>query len=605
MKINFYKWLAASILITLVSWLALNAMSYRPAAFDGGAYVAYTESLINDGDFNIINNIKPEMGWMISGTQNYPDMHDQGVSLLWVPFAIFAKIPEKMGFTQMQTSRGNEPWILACILIASIFLFLYGQKILIQTIRPGTLGEKFIFYSFVVATPLLFYVFLDFTSADIAAFFISCICLFLGFNFKLEKKSHFATWGALFSLARIIKISFVFWLPFFLVVLILNAKNLTRKRALSGILFFIIGIAFVLLLKSANDYLQFGYLTLANGYDYDYLFSHSDYLHNLYKNIFGVFGVFHSAQWLILSFACWCWLLWINKKNSRFFVIVLSLGLGTLAKFLYESTGLSDGEAQYGYRRYINDIPFCLFFIITTLQSLRARINMSRLVVTAYALILVYALVYFFWHRLIDQYHYSAFGAYSIWELNGIFKTFLKFLFEIKTWILQPRLYSTLPLLFVLSLIFSSLLFIKENFVNMTVNFIKMLVIFYFLATALNVTLNKKNSEEMRKFGFLENKVVSHSELVFLYDEILSDLGRTILIAKYNRDEISFKTSSERLISYLNYLPDLVVKDPLNFSVNLRNGILRKTYQDPNMEVTNLLDYNAQSYFNRTYQETN
>ncbi|MDD4895049.1 MAG: hypothetical protein PHW54_07050, partial [Candidatus Omnitrophica bacterium] len=59
---------------------------------DEPIYYAYTASIVDDGDFNIINQINlNQSNSYISKTNNLPDFHSYGAVVLWAPFYAYAK----------------------------------------------------------------------------------------------------------------------------------------------------------------------------------------------------------------------------------------------------------------------------------------------------------------------------------------------------------------------------------------------------------------------------------------------------------------------------------------------------------------------------------
>lgn len=605
LKRNFFlKYMLFSILISATVWIALNLMSYRSSAFDGGAYIAYSKSILNDGDFNIINNISPEMGWLVSSRYNYPDMHDHGVSVYWLPFMSFAKIPESFGSVQTPTHYGQEQWSHIAVLIASVFLTLIAFKVLREMLQLKSKLEHFIFWSLILASPIWYYSLVEYSAADIASLFLASLCVYIAYSVKIEKISDYFMWGLLFGLGRVTKISFLFFIFFFVCVAIFNLNKIKNQNRAPLVLAFLAGAVSLFAIKLLNDYLQFGYFTLLTGYAYDYLFAKPDMLEKLNRNIFGPFGLFHQAPWLFVIILCNLFLLFKLKKDQIIFWILLSLQLGIFVKMGYELTSISDSESEYGYRRYIIDIPFCATALIAfcrhILEGKKNFVKKSFLLV--WLALLFYAMVYYVWFRLLDQKFQSAFGVYKIWSFTEVFQNIILIVKD-GAWALQQKSYYA-SLLFIVPvvLVFSALLFI-ENLQKSLKCTALVLVVFYAAISGLNLYKNQSNVESMKSAGVLKGKVVSHNELVFLYDEIVSDFGMAIVIAKYNKDEKNFMSINAMLKSYLAQLPALIDYDPIGFAQDLKMLKLRNTYQNPRLDVQSLLDYNSETYFDKAFKD--
>ena len=59
---------------------------------DEPVYFAYTESLVKDGDLNLVNQVYNDYGRFITATGNMPDFHDHAGVSLWAPFFIYGRV---------------------------------------------------------------------------------------------------------------------------------------------------------------------------------------------------------------------------------------------------------------------------------------------------------------------------------------------------------------------------------------------------------------------------------------------------------------------------------------------------------------------------------
>lgn len=582
-------------LLIIFLFISYNTLSYRENAFDNGAYVAYSTSVVKDFDFNIFNNRSKEIDWVVSPTLNSPDMHDHGISLLWVPALIIARFFEMTGVSKIPSSRGVESVYTLFIFFASVLIFALSIKLIQKYIVELHTLQQTIILLFCFSTPLLFYTFIEFTSADIGCFFISLLIIIAAIKDSDKTPFKFFSWGVLLGISRVFKISFIFYLP---LMLYLSYRALSKRKYRDS-LFILSGFLLPIIFKNINDHIQFGQFSFFTGYDYDFYYQSSDFFASLVKNIFGPFGVIHQAPWVIFILIVGLVTLF-NKgvsRDSKSLVFLICFAI--ISKFIYEVYTVSDAETEFGFRRYLLDVPFCIMILKIFFSEVGLSPQFHKFIFSTAACLFFYNILYFLWFRYIDQYNLSAFGIYKIYEYTPVLSEIRHYTFDIIHWLTDTRLFITLSLISVFS---GGLWYFYPRFKNYSFSFYSIyFLLSYALITSLNMVFNPINVSQYSHENKYATTVIGNSFSIYLYDEIISELVRNLLIAKYNRNFDEFLISRDRLIAFAKNLNLSAVYDPIGFNKLIDSGHFKNTTFYKNVDVDNLLIFNSKTFYNTAF----
>ena len=562
------------LLMSVVAWLCFNTYDiYKAEIWEQGVYFAYTKSLLLQGDFNTLKFVPPPNGWIASTTMNYPDYHDHGVALLWLPVVVFSFLAKAIGIDSFHGTRtmleSESLSFSLSVFAAQVILFVWTLGILYYFCRPLLKSKlsKFIFWTFPFFTPVAYYTFIEYGNADIAAFFMASLLLYVGERKKFERVKDYFFWGMLLSIARVIKISFLFWIPYGLFIL---GKNLfqesdPRQRKL-GVGAFAAAVLSVFGLNAINTYLEFGFFSFLTGNDYDSEFSPLSLFDSIWKNIFGPFGLIHQAPWLLAVLLSWLYSLRQSLTVHRDRTLFLSqfiLGFGVIAKFIYLSTSIFESQYEFGFRQFINDIPAAIWVVIYATFYLNKNFKNSKyFIFPIQAILLGWAAYYLGWFMDINYRFSIDTGIFGIFKIGTIGDPILgwKSFLNLQKMMRMPLGQSVIVVcfLFFLFLIFS-FEFSEIRFQKIRRNVPWLLFVGYLVATILNCKNNSINASELIRSHKFDKVVVANGMRMFMYDEIARGqfpLSMEMAKALHNRGEFDYLAGQLKV--YLSKAPEQI-----------------------------------------------
>ena len=241
-------------------------------------YTHYTASLIEDFDFNVVNQIPEKEAWLLTPTFNYPDMHSNGVSLLWAPFFLISKWithpnsnPEKLRIFLLAQAIANVFFGLLSLCLMGVLLRKYYSASIVR----ATL------ILFLFCTPFLWYLLIQPENADITALFLSTCLLTLYSQRTKFVPSYFSfLFGLSLFLCVAVKGDLIFWIPLFAHFLY-ERRNLATKKLLLSVFAFVGGSSINLFLIGTNEKIRYGYE------NYGYLDTITPQIYLLWENLFG------------------------------------------------------------------------------------------------------------------------------------------------------------------------------------------------------------------------------------------------------------------------------------------------------------------------------
>src|SRR3972149_2206615 len=146
------------LLITFVGTIFLRTVFVGP---EYELYISYAESIIGDRDLNIANQLmfydfhRPVL---LSETLNFPDFHNNGGVVIWVPFLLVGKLFQSTGLLPVFAKFDHVHFFLSLstLVCGVLSLFLIYRTALLFT--GGSARSSFISVIAVYfGTPYLFY----------------------------------------------------------------------------------------------------------------------------------------------------------------------------------------------------------------------------------------------------------------------------------------------------------------------------------------------------------------------------------------------------------------------------------------------------------------
>lgn len=582
--IPFLSWL---LVVNLGFTFAVNALT-GPPMFEEGVYVAYARSLVEDQDLNIINNVSPAMRWLASPTYNLPDMHSHGIALVWLPFEIYSHILTKLGFAWINTGHGPEPIDLAAIAVASMLLFGLGFTLLerlMTLINPG-LGRRWgPLAGLAFGTPAFYYSFVEYTGTEALLLLIGCIFFIALLSDHSWKKNDFAFLGTAAGICFIFKHPLCFYLPIFLV------PWFESKRRVEMAFYFIFGLTAALVPYLANQWLEFGKINFLSGnlYQADPV---NLFRYNIgWRMFFGPNGFFVTTPLFAVLIPGLFKAFRSSSARPKLKWVMGLFAISCFAKIIYELVTFSDPPTEFGMRHYMADVALIAASLALLIQPLEMRFR--KFGAALLSLIVGWGLVYFLWFLEVDQRKPSQVGARFVDSVQFLASSSTELAARISI-AGSSEFLLTLMLFLPVTAAAAYLLMNRIIFLNWSsIHWRKITLttlLLYYVITVLNLTNNREHVVEMQRQGLFRRTVVGKGFNAYLYDEYLSEMGRSLEIDKLHANWASFQSRRDQLFNYLTQVRSEIEFDPIGFSDALARHQMRDTSYDPNLNVNATID---------------
>jgi hypothetical protein len=593
--------------------LGLNLHIHVSESYESGAYVSYMKSVVDDGDLNIINNISPGLGWIISKNYNFPDMHDHGSSLLWAPLYAFASILDKivkLSPIYLQGSPIPVSFDIVVVFIMNAFFGLLGLKIIRHLVtRTFSLTPPLWSMALIIfGTGFFNFLMYQFSSADISFFFYaSLVTYFMSFIDNQWKSIDYFLLGSLFAFGSVIKITFPLLIPVYFYFYFAN-KKITFFDFLKNNFVFLIGMSAIHFLKEVNNLIKFGFNNLDQGYSYAYSFENllSPIPHTRpFLGPAGLFTVSPISFFASLAFFVFLYVLIKRKfKVSKEIVFFLAAGLSIMAKHYLSLTAIFDGYAGFGFRQYMVD-TIVIYLLIAIIYNKRFEYKkIYRISLLIFFLCLIWTIVENLWWLEVTTYRHPSFNAYFIQDYSLILKQLNRMLENLLALFNNSPSHLFKNIYYIFLLIIPVWIWTNSNYfflhgnpekIKIFFKYTSISIIFFYLSiTAMNFYFNPKNVATMKAQNYFSQKVMGNGKEIFLYDEYISSITYAMEIAKYNKDPEWFEYQKKILVRLLNLTKTQIIKDPINFKTHLEIGNLKNLEVDyHSQDFNNILDYNS------------
>lgn len=359
-------------------------------------YPAYLDSIVVDGDMNLIDNvttIDPTQpcsevfrGQQVTKTYNFADFHNNGSMILWMPSYIYGQglaILNNLMLSGCQTSdQANQ--ILLCSLSYCNMAMGFLACLMIFIITSGFFPPNSAFWSTILifwGTPAFFYSLVENGNANIPAMFMSVILL-LATPTGLTRKDWRPAFllGLLFAVCVAVKIDL--WFQIFMIFATAVLFWFNGNLRPLNVVYIVFGYLLGGIPRIINDYVKFGdfhsgevgIINLRNSY-------HLQQLISPYR------GFLTSSPILFICLAGLLILIWtvIKKPDLRNLIhnpslaaqriiLVMSIWLG--GKLFIIGFRFAWGGGTFGARQLLTELPYfvlLLNFLIYQNQSLKNR----------------------------------------------------------------------------------------------------------------------------------------------------------------------------------------------------------------------------------------
>ncbi|MBT3585370.1 MAG: hypothetical protein HN509_10730 [Halobacteriovoraceae bacterium] len=550
---------------------------------ENSVFGQYVESMLEDGDFNISNQVSSKRRWVVTKTYNHPDVHDNGLAVFWLPFFGYTKVLKSFS---LPTSLGQARGYTLAQVIANLF---YGLLTLIllskimQTFLQKKDSTKTLFF-LSLGTPFIWYLIFHPFSSDITLSTLGALWfLFLIINIKNGSPLRWFLFGLLSATFFAAKISAVFFLTGLGSLLFLKRKSSLKELIKKALLPFGLGFTIILTALLINEWIKYGFVS----YGYFALLNYDYYL--LGETLWGPSGYLYVSPILILPIFglllnCYRFKLGDEQK------IMVFLGLSFVVKTLLESLTFN-GNNELGARHLIVDHTVICLLSLSFYNYLVEKFDkMGNLIGNIFSLFAItWMLIISLFYLSSNQKEHYSWGMSYLSELSSIvpyfhllryrfYEIFLQFGIGIK------QLLPYFPLLLAASTALL-LIFKKEGiFSEKTAKWLNLLSIssagLYLIFTVTNFLQNPVNVEKQRKLGLYQNSIVASGMEMYQFDENNTQMLKTIKYAKLKGNSQIEKEVTQILKIYRSKAVGQIVLDPAQLKNGLLDGSLSNTIID-------------------------
>lgn len=545
--------------ICLIGLFAIALFFQEKYTFEDGAYTRFTKSIIEDGDFNLINQTHDEkQNWLATQTGSHPNYEHSAISVYLFPFILFQKIY-------------SIDLSVSAHILATIFYLMLGLILLNKLLdHLGINHSRASIVIMALSTPFLWFSLFSSTSSNIFSLVYSIVVFSLVLLTDKKSSRIYFFLGFATTLGIAIRIQ-----QFWIIALALYLFSEDKDRNIKKALLFFSGAIIPLALFICNLYLRSGN------------FSHP---HNIYTR-WTHLGEFWNTT---LPFALWgpngyltlspiYLIIFLGTgvlliKRTQYRKLLLFMALPPLALFVYYSTLWPLMDSLTGRHQLDYFLIYALMIGVLLDQAKDHRLYYKGL----WLLILASMIWNFRTHLAyyyVDntnwqdwQFYYFVHPKYLNEQLVGAWNL-------INTqWNFQALLYF-IPLIVPLSFITLRVASLTRKDVTKFCRlFLTWGLTFYFIFTHLSITNTPRNVESYRKQKVYESKVITSGDAATFYDDFIETHHRALRWHLGQNDCQTVQRLIEIKDHFLATVKAGITYDPINFVSDLDKGILRRSY---------------------------
>jgi hypothetical protein len=357
-----------------------------PVGFKGPdypIYPAYLDSIVVDGDLNVINNVTetaPDQtcaeafrAQRVTKSYNFADFHNTGSTILWMPFYLYGQglaVLNNMYFSGSEVPEQADHILLCSLSFCNMTLGFLACLITFIT-AANFFSPRTAFWSTILifwGTPAFFYTLIENGNANIPAMFMSVVLLIAtptGLSGKHWQPA-FLT-GLLFALCVAIKIDL--WFQIFMMIATIIFLHFNGTLRPLNLLYLLLGYLIGEVPRVMNDYIKFGgfhsgeagIINLRNSY-------HLQQLISPYQ------GFFSSSPILFLCLLGLPLMIWVllrkSTRQSLLYApdhaiqrIILAMTIWLGAKLFIIGFRFAWGGGTFGARQLLTELPYFVLLL--------------------------------------------------------------------------------------------------------------------------------------------------------------------------------------------------------------------------------------------------
>lgn len=497
------------IFIGLFCFLSLSLILKGGSQFyEASVYIDYLRSFLSDYDFNLINQVPKEMGWIVSSTYYFPDFHPETQT----PFLAFFYFFERL---TSHFAHISDKYLLSALSL-NFFIIFVSIKLCGELTKEffGVKDEK-MFISLFLSSTLLYFCFFTSTVSD--SFSIPVLFYLLLHYKRFQKLNSFSNplifgivLGFFFGLKSIyIPISL------YLLIRVICTKKFEQKALVA------FGIFIPVLLKAGNSKVKFDSFFMEPNSGARVLFDYS--FEHLYRKItigfFGPDGFFLLNPVLLIGLILTLKMfydLYKAKKIDSFDTMAFIVWLGVI--FLHPIFMLGDFvEDQLPGRATLIALPLLslgfahLFNNSTHKNLIRALTGVFVLwnfwVVYNFVIIDFINIDLYYLDKFVTDMRPFDYISFSLGIIEKNLGTYVRELPFIMSFVIMVSLF--------FSILWMSPLRKKPYYIA------SFWVIAFSLMSIHNIIFGPINARAMKEANQFEQKVVAKGADIFLYDYLL------------------------------------------------------------------------------------
>ena len=548
-------------LLCLTALFSLAIILQEKNPFEDGTYTSFTLSIMEDGDFNLINQTKdPGRNWLATQTGNHPNYEHPAIAIYLFPFIGYQKLfSGEQSFTQAH-------------ILATIFYLMLGLILLKQVLdHLGLKHSKESIGIIALSTPFLWFTFMASTSSNIFSLVYSVIVLSaFCFNEHKNTRSFYFFLGIATTLGFAIRIQ-----QFWIFSLFLYLYSIDKNRSYHKVLSYGSGAIIPLTLLLCNLYLRSGSFIHPHHVYTSWTKLGEFWNTTLYYALFGPNGYFVLSPIYFIILIQGLILLYRKHEHKKLY---LSLIVPPTFLFLYYSTQwpLMDSLAGRHQLDYFFVYALIIAFALDwAKENMKVYYSLWSLIIVSIIWNLRTHLAYFYvdntnWPEW--QFSYFVSPEYLKEQLSGM-SHLLNPLANLKD---VPKFIPLILILSVATYFFERLS--QRNYLKFCYYFILWGVSFYFLFTQLNIFNNPRNVSKYRLEGIYQTKVITSGNAATFYDDFIETHHKALRWHLMRNDCSTVLRLIEIKNEFIKVVKKEIVHDPIGFVDQLNQGELRESY---------------------------
>lgn len=571
-----------------------------------GVYHGYATSIIEDGDFNLVNQMYyGGEKFNVTTTYNHPDFHSNGTSVLWAPFVIYSEIINSIFSDNLLKSvpheiklegglqkiywraTGSAEFIIDVgLVLSAVFYVFLGFLLCVKVSDQFKLNiHKWIFVGIFLSLSTLYYFLIETGNASLPLIFMSPLLLMLYSKVKEEGRlldSFFL--GIAIGVGFIIKVDFVFYTLLVGMPFLTQIKSNYKKGLKES---FVAGLGFVLctLPIFLNEYVKFDQIFF--GYDHNLKANWDVFLDTLFSSYHGI--VIYTPLFIVLLLLCikQSFKILDHEMKEQFFAVV---SLSVILKIIAFGLTISHGSGVFGARPFI-----CDFFLFAYLVKKYFKTNSLKVILSFSSLWSIIACFYYSFPLVKTDFSIPWDVTYTdhlkyIMVNRSAFIDVLMMIFKKDLVEIVSKLLSFYPLIILLSAILYIISSLKINAKGISVFVCSFLVVYSGFSIS-NYIMSPRNVSELKKRDFFSNALIGKGTAYFMFYELYGSIEERINYVRATKGE-----DSSYYLGLLNVRKDLYndAKDGIVYNPRGDNFItyFREFYGEPYFDPSLYVDQN-------------